>query len=204
MRRCQADTSARLLGACSQSIMRCQATANRPGRFSKGCDKPALSASVGVGESQYWLASAERRLVYAECDSEGVDRIETLSRAPICSWNALRVLRKLRANHKPATRKTTCTRRLPSAYQLISVQELNSIMFPCLGRDQPKVASGKDERNWQQVQETIRCISPAPLFFRLQNHRKIWRKRRVAHSTKRLVRLSSVALKARSELHVFD
>ena len=77
--------------------------------------------------------------------------MESLSRAPICSWNTLRVLRKLRANQRPATKKTSCTSRLPSAYQLISVQELDSFMFSRLGRDQSKLASGKEARNWQQV-----------------------------------------------------
>ena len=57
-------------------------------------------------------------------------------------------------------------RKLPSEYQLISVQELNSLMVSPLGRDEFTLTFGDDTRNCHEGQETNRCISPAlaPVF----------------------------------------
>jgi len=141
VKRRQGDTSAVCIGAFNQWTKPRQAAASGPGPLSEGACSPADCVSEGV--SQYGVSSTTERLVFAlaESGSDGAAVIDSFRSVPSCSWNALIVLRKLRANQTPATRKAHCERRLPTAYQLISDQELKSFMFLPLGRDRDQVSS---------------------------------------------------------------
>jgi hypothetical protein len=107
MTRRQGATSEVVIGACNQSNRRCQAITNRLGPLIVGSGR--LTVCVSEGVSQYGLASARQSLavVLAGGRSGGADMIDSFSSAPTCSWNALIVLRILRANQTPATKKAS-------------------------------------------------------------------------------------------------
>ena len=130
MARRQRTTSPLLIGAFNQRTSRRHATANRPGPLCAGSGRLAVCVSEGV--AQYGLASARERsaLALEECRSAAAAVIDSFSSAPTWSWNALIVLRILRANQKPEAKKASSNTRFPSSYQLICIQELNSLMFP--------------------------------------------------------------------------
>jgi len=144
MSRCQGDTCEVCIGAFSQWTKPRQAPTIAPGPLSVNCGSRAACVSDGVSEgaSQYGLASAKECFVFALADrrSDVPAVMDTFRSVPTCSWKALIVRRKLRANHRPAKRKANCARRLPTAYQLISDQELKSFIVTPLGRDSYQVS----------------------------------------------------------------
>jgi hypothetical protein len=83
-----------------------------------------------VGASQYGLALAKGRSAAAldEWRSAVVPVTDNFSSAPTCSWDALSILRIIRANQRPAAKKEICTRRFPSEYQLLCIQAANSFI----------------------------------------------------------------------------
>jgi len=101
MNRRQGVTLEMIIGSRNQSNRRCQA----PLSVGSG----ALTVGVSEGASQYRLVSAEEPLaiVLAKRRSAGAAVIVNFRSAPTCSWNALIILRILRANHTPATKNAS-------------------------------------------------------------------------------------------------
>src|SRR5882672_9625856 len=80
--------------------------------------------------------------------------IESLSRAPNCSWEARMVRRILRANQMPAAKKANWARRLPSAYQLLWIQVYSFMGAPWTGAGLIYNSAGPVETGWKSRKRT--------------------------------------------------
>lgn len=150
----------RPLHASPRCLLRCFSA----GKVSAGASAAAGHSAItyGVGRSADMLDVIGCAAVADLAGWRNSSVNESFRRAPNCSCEARMALRILRANHRPAARKANCARRLPSAYQLLCIQPLNSFMIaPWPGS--LSVAPSRARQNWHKVQETGRPL-PAPAF----------------------------------------
>jgi hypothetical protein len=102
-----------------------------------------------------------------ECRSEIAPVTDSFNSAPTCSWDAHIVFRIFRANQIPTARKATCTRRFPSAYQLLCIQAVNSFMAsPWTGtgsiyNSSPAKGTGGKSRKRAGASTALAAYSPA-------------------------------------------
>src|SRR6202158_152459 len=124
----QGATLPLLIGVCNHTIRLWRATAHRPGPLSGNASGPTGGISVGVSQNGLALANDRSATAPGDCRSAIAPVTESFSSAPTCSWDALIVVRIFRANQMPAARKTNWQRRFPSAYQLLCIHVVNSVI----------------------------------------------------------------------------
>src|SRR5947209_15699380 len=168
------------IGSAPNMVRGCEATLTvrvsaraSIGRVSAGTREVCVSA--GVSKSVLTLtegmvsATVSRATASLDFSSLGGVLIDNRGSAPTCSWKARMVLKIFLANHAAVARNAICTSRVAISFQLLCVQESNSLIIPPR-TSPPNLQLLPAGRNWCEGQETVSYPSmPMGTVFTPQN-----------------------------------